>query len=59
MMGWALWSEMSLTLMDTARRCGFVVKMVNIDPLCQVRDTLTEVLHKHGNGDAVRNNKIS
>jgi len=25
----------------------------------EVRDTLTEVLHKHGNGDAVRNNKIS
>jgi len=25
----------------------------------EVRDTLTEVLHKHGNGDALRNNKIS
>ena len=35
------------------------VKMLNFDPPCQVRDTLTEVLHKHGNGDALRNNKIS
>jgi len=25
----------------------------------EVRDTLTEVLHKHGNGDALRNDKIS
>ena len=32
------------------------VKIINI---YQVRDTLTEVLHKHGNGDALRNNKIS
>ena len=36
-----------------------IVKMFNFYLLCQVRDTLTEVLHKHGNGDALRNNKIS